>query len=50
MTITAADLLRSGHPLHQSFTKWLDGREPTKRKAREYLALPKVRLCLRKVA
>lgn len=36
----AADILKSDHPLNKSFVSWLEKRhaQPTKRKAREFLA------------
>ena len=34
----AAELLKASHPLNKPFTKWLKGKEATKRQARKYLA------------
>lgn len=38
--MTAKEILNPKHPLHATFQKWLKkkGSEPTKRKAREFLA------------
>jgi hypothetical protein len=35
--LASADLLKSDHPLHNSFTTWLDGKEATKRQASKFL-------------
>lgn len=34
---SANDLLSADHPLHKTFTKWLHGKEATKRQASKFL-------------
>jgi hypothetical protein len=36
--VCAADVLKSDHPLNKSFVEWLNGKTPSKRQAREFLA------------
>ena len=33
----ASDVLKSDHPVHKHFVKWLGDKEPTKRQARKFL-------------
>jgi uncharacterized NAD(P)/FAD-binding protein YdhS len=35
----ASDILNTQHVLHDTFTKWLNGQQATKRKAREFCRL-----------
>ena len=35
--VTAADVLKSDHPLNPAFVAWLNGKPATKRQAREFL-------------
>lgn len=36
--VSAADILKSGHPLNSAFVAWLDSSTPSKRQARNFLA------------
>jgi hypothetical protein len=36
--MVARDLLNPDHPLHNTFITWLNGKEPTLRQARKFLA------------
>lgn len=35
--VCAADVMKSEHPLNPAYLRWLDRRESSKRKAREFL-------------
>jgi hypothetical protein len=37
LAVCAADILKSDHPLNKAFTVWLNGKQATKRQAREFL-------------
>lgn len=39
----ASDLLQDNHPLHVRFIQWLNGKESTKRKAREFARMMHLR-------
>jgi hypothetical protein len=42
--LAAADILKADHPVNKHFTKWLQGKEATKRQARKFLqAFPQYR-------
>ena len=42
--VSAADILKSDHPLNKPFVKWLGDKSPSKRQAREFLkAYPQYR-------
>lgn len=38
VTVTAADVLKTDHPLNAAFVRWLNGKDATKRQARKFLA------------
>jgi len=37
--VSAADILKSDHPLNKAFVKWLGDKSPTKRQAAKFLQL-----------